>query len=214
MRCFTVRHLAFHYSLLLCVGAVIPIGQGNAQPGFEISMSKNLQSATDVSAYASMEDAQEYLVRTLPIATANNPNYRSSADGVEMAWITQSIKFAPGRNGSGMLVSMSEAIFEFRNGVRAAAGSHQVEFSIEDVKISERRDGADLTASGEIALGVIFNCNSGKCIRSTYNGEASAVDWTDISIQDDALRGQILKAFETIQQAAGGGNQATGAKSP
>src|SRR5580658_2399955 len=140
MRCFTGRLLAFHYSLFFCVGAVIPIGPGSAQPGFEISMSKTLQSASDVSAYASMEDAQEYLVRTLPIATANNPNYRSGVDGVEMAWITQSIKFAPAGNGSGISVSMSEAIFEFRNGVRAAAGSHQVEFSIEDVKISERRD--------------------------------------------------------------------------
>jgi hypothetical protein len=178
-------------------------GQGDAQPGFEISMPGKLQSVAETSAFASKEEAQDYLARQLPIATAANPRYRSGGDGLEMAWITQEVKFSPATASGGTRVSMSEAIFEFHNGERGAAGRHDVEFVLEDVKISERRDGAEVTASGEKALGVIFNCLSGKCIRSAYNEHPAPVDWTDISIQDDAARGRILKAFQTIQQAAG-----------
>jgi hypothetical protein len=188
--------------------------QANARPGFEISMSNSAQPVSEVSAFPTKEDAQNFLARSLPIATAKNPRYRSDQAGVAMAWITKDVKFAPDKTANGILVSMSEEVLEFRNGAQSATGSHQVEFSIGDVKISERRDGADLTESGEIALGIIFNCRSGKCIRSTYNGQPSSVDWTDISIQDDALRGQILKAFEAVHQAPGEPNPPAGAKTP
>jgi hypothetical protein len=177
-------------------------------------MSNSVQAASDIAAFSSREVAENFLARFLPIATAKNPRYRSDQAGVAMAWITRDVKFAPDKTANGISVSMSEEVLEFRNGAQTSTGSHQVEFSLGDVKISERRDGADLTESGEIALGVIFNCHSGKCIRSTYNGQPSSVDWTDISIQDDALRGQVLKAFEAVQQAPGEPNAPAGAKTP
>ncbi|WP_158818261.1 hypothetical protein [Methylocapsa sp. S129] len=166
-------------------------------------MPKSLQPAADDSAFASRESAEEFLARYLPIATAGNPKYRSGTAGVAMAWITKAITFGPGKNADGRLVSMSEEVLEFRNGVRSATGSHEAEFLIEDVQASEHTDSAALTEGGEIGLGIIFNCNSGKCIQSKYDGVPSSADQTDISIQDAILRGRILKAFQTLKQAAG-----------
>jgi hypothetical protein len=200
--------------LLVSMGAMFPVGRANAQPRFEISMSKSLQSAANDSALASKEDAEAFLAQYLPIATNSNPKYRSGNGDVETQWITKAINFGTDENSNGIRVSMSEEVLEFRNGVRSAIASHQAEFSVEDVKISEREDSTDITENGEIALGIIFNCNSGKCIRTTYNGEPSRADWTDIYIQDASLRGRILKAFETLKRASGERGSRTDAKSP
>jgi hypothetical protein len=94
---------------------------------------------------------------------------------------------------------MSEEVLGFRNGVQVATGSHEVAFLIEDVKITENRDPGTLTENGDISLGVIFNCVSGKCIQSTYDGKQSLTDSGDISIQDAAMRAKILKAFQTLK---------------
>ena len=196
-------HFTPHGLVIFCslaIGAAAPFAsQANAQPGFEISMPKIVQPAADEAAFASKQEAEEFLARTLPIATAGNPRYRSEEPGVTTAWITKTVKFGPGKSGHGRLVSMSEEVLGFRNGVQVTTGSHDVAFLIEDVKIAENRDPGTLTESGDISLGVIFNCNSGKCIQSSYDGKQSMTESGDISIQDAALRSKILKAFETLK---------------
>ena len=185
------------------LAGALPAGPADAQPGYGISMPDALQPTANVAAFASKEEAKAFLAHYLPIATAGNPRYRSDKAGVAMAWITKAITFATPADSNGILVSMSEDVLEFHNGVRAATGTHEAAFSIGDVKISERKESGDLTEAGEPAVGIIFNCHSGKCIRSAYDGHPSLTDWTDISIQDAALRGRILAAFETLQRPGG-----------
>jgi hypothetical protein len=194
------RKLATLSLLAIGAAAMVPGKHAIAQPRFEISIPKSLQPAADDSAFASRKDAEEFLAQHLPSATAANPKYRSENAGNETAWITKTIKFGPGENGSGTLVSMSEEILEFHEGVRVATGSHEVAFLIEDVKIAERTDSTDRTETGDAALGIIFNCNSGKCIQSSYGGKPSTTDWADIYIQETSMRGKILKAFEALKQ--------------
>jgi hypothetical protein len=196
---FTPRGLVIFCSLAICAAATPSGEQANAQPGFEISMPEIVQPAADEAAFASKQEAEEFLARYLPIATAGNPRYRSEEPGVTTAWITKTVKFGPGKNASGTLVSMSEDVLGFRNGVRVTTGSHEVAFLIEDVKMTENRDPGTLTENGDISLGIIFNCNSGKCIQSSYDGKQSLTDSGDISIQDATLRSRILKAFETLK---------------
>jgi hypothetical protein len=196
MQRFTTGGLATLFSLAICAIAM-------AQPGFEISMPNNVQTASDDSPFASKQEAEAYLSRFLPIATAGNPKYRSPNGGTETAWITRAVKFGHSKNPTGISVSMSEEVLEFRHGIRSATGAHEVAFQIEDVKIAERKDSGDVTEKGEPALGIIFNCHSGQCIQSTRDGKQSASEWADIYIQDATLRAKILKAFETLKQGAG-----------
>ena len=196
---FTPRSLVIFCSLAICAAAAPCREQAKAQPGFEISMPKIVQPAAGDAAFASKQEAEEFLARALPIATAANPRYRSQEPGGATAWITKTVKFGPGKNGGGRLVSMSEEVLGFRNGVQVTTGSHDVAFLIEDVKITENRDPGTLTENGDISLGVIFNCVSGKCIQSTHDGKQSLTDSGDISIQDDAMRAKILKAFQTLK---------------
>jgi len=190
-------------AIVLALAAVAAAERANARPGFEITVADGAQPVADDSTFASRQSAEEFLTHALPIATAANPRYRTDKPGVTMAWITKSIKFGPGKTPNGRLASMSEEVLEFHNGVRSATGSHDAEFLIADVKISERNDSADLTENGDPAVGIIFSCNEGKCIRSNYDGAPSFAEWTDISIQDSALRAKILGAFLTIKQAEG-----------
>jgi hypothetical protein len=166
-------------------------------------MTEVFHRASEAVAFPSIEAAQAFLARNLPIATAGNPRYRSGQPGVALAWITRAIAFGAARESSALSVSMSEDVLEFRNGVRSATGAHEVAFSLGDVEISELRDSGDVTESGEKAVGVIFRCKSGKCIRSVRDGVESSVDWTDISLQDDAMRANVLAAFHALQQSSG-----------
>jgi hypothetical protein len=123
------------------------------------------------------------------------PIGKRQSDGLDH----QDRHFGPSNSASGTFVSMSEEVLEFHNGARISTGSHQVAFAIEDVKISERTDSGDLTEAGDVALAVMFTCNSGKCIQAYYGGKPSTTDWADISLQDETIRNNIRKAFETIQ---------------
>jgi hypothetical protein len=181
---------------------LLPWEPAHSQPGYAISMTNSARSIQDAT-FASKEDAQQYLAQYLPKATAGNPKYRTNDPDLAMAWITNAIEFGPSANANGILVSMSEEVLEFRKGVRGAPTPHKVEFPIEDVQVSELTDSPDVTENGEKSIGIIFRCNSGKCMRSTYNSASSMVDWGDISIQDATLRGNILKAFQTVKRAAG-----------
>jgi len=166
-------------------------------------MTEVFHRASDAVAFPSIEAAQAFLARNLPIATAANPRYRSGQPGVALAWITRAIKFGAAGESSALSVSMSEDVLEFRNGLRSATGAHEVAFSLADVEISELRDSGDVTESGEKAVGVIFRCKSGKCIRSVRDGAETSVDWTDISLQDDTMRANVLAAFHVLQRSSG-----------
>jgi hypothetical protein len=199
MRSFATCRPLLIGAIAACAAAAGFAGPAQGRPGFEIAMPKKLQGASEVSEFASREEAKAFLAHALPIATAGNPRYRSADAGVLTAWITKTIRFDSATDSNGILVSMSEDVLEFRNGIRGAAGSHDTQFLIGDVAVSERRDSGDFTENGEAAVGVQFRCNSGKCIRASYGGAPSLTDWTDISIQDDALRRKILAAFRALQ---------------
>lgn len=159
--------------------------------------SANAQAGSDDVTFASKKEAEDFLKRYLPIATAGNPKYRDDKGAVTQ-WLTKTIAFNadPSR---GILVSTSEEIIEFENGAKGRVGSHEAAFSMQDVQVSERKDATDRTENGERALGIIFNCISGKCINAKWDGNPSSSAWTDIYLQDAALRAKILKAFQTLK---------------
>jgi hypothetical protein len=152
--------------------------------------------------FSNKEEIEAFLIKILPMATADNPKFRSK-DGGLTQWLTKQVVFGPGSTKNGVSVSMKEDILEFRDGRQIATGSHEVGFLIEDVQISELSDSDDLTENGEKARGVIFRCNSGKCIEAKWNGAPAPSDWSDISIQNEKQRGQILAAFEALKRIAG-----------
>jgi hypothetical protein len=187
----------------LAIGAALALAVGSANAGYKIAIPNDVRTVADDSAFPTRQSAEEFLTRALPIATASNPRYRGDKEGVTMAWITRSIKFRPGKTPAGRLVSMNEEVLEFHDGVRSVAGAHDAEFAIDDVKISARTDSGTLTEKGEPGLAVIFNCTQGKCVRSVRDGAASLEEYTDISIQDLAMRDKIFKAFLAVQQNDG-----------
>lgn len=177
-------------------------------------MAQGTRSPNEVVEFASPAEAKAFLAQTLPVATAANPKYRSDNSGAETQWLTKDIRFDAGENADGVLVTMNESVLRFNAGVPGAVGTHQAVFTIEDVRASELKDATDLTSDGQKALGILFNCKSGKCIRSNWDGVASTADWTDIYIQDDGLRAAILEAFQTLERAAGQANPPAAPKSP
>jgi hypothetical protein len=164
---------------------------------------RSVEMASEKINFSSREEAEAYLTKALPLATAANPKYRS-ANGVLTQWLTRSIAFAPSRNPNGISVAMSEDILDFRNGVEIRKGAHETQFLIEDVRVSELKDSKDLTENGEKAEGIIFNCASGKCVSATWNGTPSSSEWTDISLQNAETREKILVAFQALKRFASG----------
>ena len=150
---------------------------------------------------SSRKDAEDFLARTLPLATAGNPRYYSKADKVETRWLTKSIAFSDGAPGQGIQVSTDEEYTEVRAGV-PTPGTHQAVFSLGDVSISMETSDTDFTKAGEPALGIIFECTAPKCIQAKWSGQASSSDSTDIYLQDATLRARILAAFEFLKSGA------------
>jgi hypothetical protein len=197
---FGVPALAF---LLICANSMIPGAEAMAQSKLGNLMPKISRPMSDTAEFASKEDAEAFLIKALPLVTASNPKYRGEA-GALTQWLTKEVTFGPGKNPNGIIIHMSEAVLDFRNGVLASTGSHEVQFPIEDVSVSVLKDSPDLTETGEQGQGVIFHCASGKCVSHKWNGVESSADSTDISIQDLALRDKILAAFQALKRAAGG----------
>jgi hypothetical protein len=164
---------------------------------------QRVEMASDTITFGSSDEAEAYLAKALPLATAANPKYRSQG-GVLTQWLTKSIAFAPSRNPNGISIAMTEEILDFRNGVQVRKGSHEAQFLIEDVRVSELTDSKDVTEGGEQARGVIFNCLTGKCVSATWDGAPSPSEWTDISIQNAETRANILSAFQALKRAASG----------
>ena len=79
--------------------------------------------------FSSRKEAEEFLSRTLPQATAENPKYISKTDKVETSWLTKSIAFGDGDAGRGIQVSTDEEYTEIRAGV-STPGTHQALFSL------------------------------------------------------------------------------------
>jgi hypothetical protein len=190
-------------SVLISANSAVLVEQATAQPTMRSFMPKYSRLASDAAEFASKEEAEAFLAKTLPIATASNPKYRGDA-GALTQWLTKELTFGPTKNPNGISVHMSEAVLNFRNGALVSTGSHEVQFQIEDVSVSVLKDSPDLTEAGEQGQGVIFHCATGKCVAHKWDGVESSSDWTDISIQDLALRDKILAAFMTLKRAAGG----------
>lgn len=155
------------------------------------------KAAANATAFSSRKDAEDFLARTLPLATAGNPRYYSKSDKVETRWLTKSIAFSDGPPGHGVQVATDEEYTEVRAGV-PTPGTHQAVFSLGDVSIALETSDTDFTEAGEPALGIIFKCAAPNCIQAKWSGQASSSDWTDIYLQDAALRAGILAAFEFI----------------
>jgi hypothetical protein len=188
---FWARNSILPGVVLICAGLLLA-GRAHSQ-------SASSGSPPGLS-FASKTAAEELLTRTLPAATAGNPKYRAAdKSDVTTQWLTKKISFR-GSGTGGVAVSMSEEIVEFKNGVRGSVGSHEAEFSLEDIRISERKDSTDIAENGERARGIIFNCIVGNCIKAKWGGNPSTSAWTDIYLQDDALRANILAAFEALKQ--------------
>jgi hypothetical protein len=190
-------------SLLTASSLAFSVAQAGAQPKLRNLMSNDSRLAADSAEFASKEDAEAFLAKTLPLATAANPKYRGEA-GALTQWLTKEVTFGPGKTPSGISIRMSEAVLDFRNGALASTGSHEVQFQIEDVSVSVLKDSPDLTEAGEQGQGVIFHCASANCVSHKWNGAPSSADSTDISIQDLAMRDKILAAFQALKRAAGG----------
>lgn len=157
----------------------------------------------DHSTISHRQAAEAFLAKALPAATAANPKYRSGDGGELTAWLTKSIRFAPTAKLGGVSVAMSEEAVAFRDGARSAVNAHEATFAIEDVHISEYRYPADVTEAGEPAIGILIKCDSGKCIRSKWNGAESSTDQADLYVYDATARAKILEAFNTLKNAAG-----------
>ncbi len=177
-------------------------------------MSDGPRSLSEIPEFASAEEAKTYLERHLPIATAANPRYRSKDSSVETQWIMKSIRFERDPATNRILASMNEAIFEYSNNALSAEGANEAVFWLDDVQVSERRDSPDFTSAGDPAIGIIFNCKSGKCIQSVYMGAKSSKEWSDVYIQDEKSRAAILKAFKALGRLAGDADAPTAPKRP
>jgi hypothetical protein len=156
--------------------------------------------AAEETIFSSRKDTEDFLARTLPLATAANPKYYAKADKAETRWLTKSIEFQDGPPGHGIQVSTYEEFTEVRAGV-ATPGTHQAVFSLGDVNISMETSDTDVTEAGEPALGIMFNCAAPKCIQAKWSGQASPSDWTDIYLADAKLRTRILAAFEFLKSS-------------
>jgi len=159
---------------------------------------------TDISEPRDLSSAEDFLSRILPLATAANPKYRQADAGELNEWLTKSVRFATSSKPPGIRLAMSEENLVFRDGAQIGVNSHEVEFAIGDVHIIEYEYPSDTTESGEKAVGVMFKCNSGQCIRSTWNGHESAKGEADLYLFDAALRARILRAFMIVERAARG----------
>jgi hypothetical protein len=189
-------------ALLPLAGAVFA-GAARAAPlKGETAMPDALLHVAQASEFSTREEAEAFLVKTLPLATANNPKYRGE-NGALTQWLTREVVFGPGALANGISVAMKEDILEFRDGRQTATGTHDLHFFLEDVQISELTDGTEVTENGDKAFGVIFRCNAVKCIDAEWNGVPTPSDWSDISIQDKDMRLKVLAAFQALKRFAG-----------
>jgi hypothetical protein len=177
-------------------------------------MSDGTRSPSEIPEFASMEEAEAFLARRLADATAANPRYRSPDGGVETQWIVTSLRLERDPATNRIRTSLCEAIREYRDDALSAEGAHEAVFWLDDVHVSERRDSGDVTSAGDPAIGIIFNCKSGKSVQSVYMGAKSSKAWIDLYIQDEESLTAILQAFEALARSLGEAGAAGAPETP
>lgn len=181
---FRLRHIPRMRSFLAVFTAILTQGV------FTLSA----QAGAD---FASVAEAEAFLREELPKITAANPHYITKADGTDTQWLTKAIAF------DGPRVKMDEVFLQKKKGAaEVATNTHRAEFSLKDVRLEDIPDFGDVTPSGEMAKGVLFQCVRPGCVMSAWNGVAQMADHTDISIQDEASRVKIRAAFAYLKRAA------------
>jgi hypothetical protein len=148
--------------------------------------------------FASKAEAEAFLARAVPAATAANPKYRSPNSDLETRWLSKTISFLQS-DSRGVIVSTEEEIDEYRNGALSSKGTHQATFAIDEVNVSLETSPQDRTETGEQAQGVMFKCVGAPCIEAVWNGKQSISAWTDIYLNDADERKRIFEAFRTLQ---------------
>ncbi|MBV8105260.1 MAG: hypothetical protein JO223_11670 [Hyphomicrobiales bacterium] len=179
---------------VLGLSAISPVSATTAL-GSEVKLADGAQ------AFASKAEADAFLSRAVPAATAANPEYRSPGKDVATRWLVKTIAFRESESG-GPIVSTDEDIEEYRNGSLQSRGTHQATFPIDDVTVSLETSDQDTTESGEKAKGVIFRCVGAPCIQAVWDGQKSTSAWTDIYLQEAGSRNQILAAFQALQKGS------------
>jgi hypothetical protein len=165
------------------------------------ALASEVKLAGAAQTFASKAEAEAFLSRAVPAATAANPVYRSPGKDVAMRWLTKTIAFRQSQRGS-LTVSTDEDIEDYRDGSLKSRGTHQATFPIDDITVSLETSDQDTTESGEKAMGVIFRCVGAPCIDAVWDGQKSTSAWTDIYLQDAGSRNQILAAFHALQRGA------------
>ena len=177
------------------IGAMIC--SSRATPG-EIDRTDNAAKPAAAGSFASKSEAEAFLAHALPAATAANPKYRSIGSDIETRWLTKKIGFRD-KEGGGVIVSTSESVEDYRAGALSAQRTHAATFALDDVAISEET-ADDLAENGEKARGVLFTCIRAPCIEAVWGGEKSTSPSTDVYLQNETQRRQIIDAFRTLQQ--------------
>jgi hypothetical protein len=193
MRMFTSGYAA-PLVAVFGLSAILPVSMTTA-------LASEVKLADAAQAFASKAEADAFLSRAVPAATAANPVYRSPGKDVATCWLTKSIAFRQSQSG-GPIVSTDEDIEDYRDGSLNSRGTHQAIFPIDDVTVSLESSDQDATESGEKAMGVIFRCVGAPCIEAVWDGRKSTSAWTDIYVQDAGSRNQILAAFQALQRGA------------
>jgi hypothetical protein len=172
--------------IALMIGAAWSMCSSRATAGV-IDTADNAAKPAAAGPFASKSEAEAFLDRALPAATAANPKYRSPGSDIETRWL------------SGVVVSTAEAIEDYRAGALSAQRTHAATFAVDDVAISEET-ADDLGENGEKARGVLFTCVGAPRIEAVWAGEKSTSASTDVYLQDDTQRRQILDAFRALQE--------------
>jgi hypothetical protein len=157
-----------------------------------------MADSDDIS-FASRAEAEAFLSRAIPAATAANPKYRSPGQDVLTQWLTKSISFREAQGGS-VIVSIHETNDQYRDGALVKPGTHEATFAIDDVTVSLETSDQDVTEGGEKAEGVLFRCVGAPCIEAVWDGQKSMSGWTDIYLQEPKSRAQIFAAFQALQR--------------
>ena len=147
--------------------------------------------------FATQAEAMQYLARALPQATAQNPLYTAKGDGMVSQWLTDELRFDTDAGGA-VTVTMRESYAQTEAG-KTTPGTHEAAFSLAEVEIADFTAPNDLTPEGAAARGLLFTCAKPGCIAAQWSGKPSRADKSDIYVQDDATRAEILAAFRRLQ---------------
>jgi hypothetical protein len=187
----------------LAMRAIVAASSIGLSPAKSGEITKTGDAATSAAqSFASKSEAEAFLARALLAATAANPKYRSPGSDVDTRWLTKTVEFKDNESG-GLVVSTDESVEDYRNGALSAQRTHEAAFAIDEVAISEETTD-DLTETGDKARGVLFKCVGAPCIEAVWSGEKSTSAWTDVYVQDDTQRRQILRAFRAPQRTKAG----------